>query len=213
MIARIYKNTGSARLVSYLLKPTKTSQIIEASVYTPLINKLIAHETVILDPAVRSTVSSELNQAFDMINSLNPKVRNNMMHLIIGFDPEDGELSSEFKGQIARDVIDQMGFSNTYWVAVNHDRDDCEHGYVHDHDHIHILAARVGTNSKTIPDSWDYPKVNKVLRNVEQHYHLNPFVPFFEREYTTPEMHWVMHPEEEILQPERSRQKQYSQSI
>jgi Relaxase/Mobilisation nuclease domain len=202
MIPRIFKNTSSARLVSYLLQPTKEAQIIESSVFTPTINKSIASEAVILDPAIRSTVSAELNQAFTRINNLNPRLESNMMHLIIGFDPQDGELSAEFKGQIATDIMDQMGFGETYWVAVNHGRDDPEHDHVHNHDHMHILAARVGMNGKTISDSWDFPRVSAILRNIEQHYELTPFVPFWEREYVTPEIHWMLqpHPEEEVLQ-------------
>jgi hypothetical protein len=202
MIPRIFKDTSSARLVSYLLRPSKDAQVVESSVFTTTINKLIASETVISDPVLRSTVSDELNQAFTRINELNPRLKNNMMHLIIGFDPQDGELSPEFKGQIARDIVDQMGFGNTYWVAVNHGRDDSEHGHIHNHDHMHILAARVGINGKTISDSWDFPKASAVLRNIEQHYELTPFVPFWEREYVTPEIHMLLqpHPEEEILQ-------------
>lgn len=202
MIPRIFKDMGSARLVSYLLRSSKDAQVVESSVFTPTINKLIASETVISEPALRATVSDELNQAFTRINELNPRLKNNMMHLIIGFDPNDGELAPEFKGQIARDIVDQLGFGDTYWVAVNHGRDDSEHDHVHNHDHMHILAARVDINGKTISDSWDYPKASVVLRNIEQHYELTPFVPFWEREYLTPEIHMLLqpHPEEEILQ-------------
>jgi Relaxase/Mobilisation nuclease domain len=202
MIPRIHKHKASVPLVSYLLRPTKEAQIIESSVFTSAINESIASEAVILDQAVRSTVSAELNQAFTRINNLNPRLENNMMHLIIGFDPQDGELSAEFKGQIATDIMDQMGFGETYWVAVNHGRDDPEHDHVHNHDHMHILAARVDRKGKTISDSWDFPRVSTILRNIEQHYELTPFVPFWEREYLTPEIHWILqpHPEEEVLQ-------------
>jgi Relaxase/Mobilisation nuclease domain len=202
MIPRIHKHKASVPLVSYLLRPTKEAQIIESSVFTSAINESIASEAVILDPAVRSTVSAELNQAFTRINNLNPRLENNMMHLIIGFDPQDGELSAEFKGQIATDIMDQMGFGETYWVAVNHGRDDPEHDHVHNHDHMHILAARVDRKGKTISDSWDFPRVSTILRNIEQHYELTPFVPFWEREYVTPEIRWMLqpHPEEEVLQ-------------
>jgi hypothetical protein len=202
MIPKIHKHKTSVPLVSYLLQPTKDAQIVESSVFTTTINKLIASEAVISDPAIRSAVSSELNQAFTRINDLNPRLKNNMMHLSIGFDPQDGELSAEFKGQIARDIMDQMGFGNTYWVAVSHGRDDPSHDHVHNHDHMHILAARVGINGKTISDSWDFPKASAVLRNIEQHYEMTPFVPFWEREYVTPEIHMIIqpHPEEEILQ-------------
>ena len=97
--------------------------------------------------------------------------------------------------------MEQMGYGDTYWVAVSHGRDDPEHDHVHEHDHMHILAARVDTNGKTISDSHDFAKAKTVLKNIEQHYEMTPFVPFWEREYVTPEIHWILHPhpEQEIL--------------
>jgi hypothetical protein len=96
-------------------------------------------------------------------------------------------------------------------VAINHGRDDPEHEHVHDHDHMHILAPRVDFNGRTISDSWDFPNVQSILRDIEQSYELTPFVPFWEREYVTPEIHWMLtpHPEEEILQ----QQPRFKQSM
>jgi hypothetical protein len=212
MIARIHKSTSPARLINYLLQANKQAQIVDTSLFTPTINNLIAHEKVITD-SDNGPVAWELNKAFDRINGLNPRLKNNTMHLIIGFDPSDGEMSPEFKGQIARDIVDEIGYGDTYWVAINHDRDDPEHNHIHNHDHMHILAARVDTNGKTISDSWDFPGVSKVLRGIEKQYELTPFVPFWEREYMTPEVQWILYPEEETLQPEQTKQRSQSQSI
>jgi Relaxase/Mobilisation nuclease domain len=202
MIPRIHKTTSPSKLIEYLLQPTKEARVVESSVFTPLINKLIASEDVILDPAIRSVASNELNHALTRINELNPRLKYNTMHLIIGFDPQDGELSPEFKGQIAREAMEKLGFEDTYWVAISHGRDDPEHSHVHGHDHMHILAARVNTNGKTISDSHDFARAKKVLRNIEQQYEMTPFVPFLEREYVTPEVHWILYPhlEQETLE-------------
>jgi hypothetical protein len=213
MIPRIFKSGSSARLVSYLLRPNKEAQIVDTSLFTPEINRLIAYETVITNPAIRETASEQLNQAFTRINDLNHRLKNKMMHLVIGFDPEDGELSPEFKGEIARSVIESMGFANTYWVAISHGRDDPEHDHIHDHDHMHILAARVDIQGKTISDSWDFPKAKRILRGIERHYDMQPFIPFWERDhdepqmYKTPEIHWMLEPyeEEEDLQQKPKR--------
>jgi hypothetical protein len=202
MIPRIHKSTSSNRLIEYLLQSGKQAQIVQTSLFTPTINKLVASEMVITDPVIRGTVSDELNQAFSRVNELRPRLKNNTMHLIIGFDSKDGEVPFELKGEIAKNVMDRMGFENTYWVAINHGRDDPEHDHVHDHDHMHILAPRVDLNGRTISDSWDFPKVQNILRDIEQSYELTPFVPFWEREYVTPEIHMLLQPhqEEEILQ-------------
>jgi Relaxase/Mobilisation nuclease domain len=202
MIPRIHKSASSNRLIEYLLQSGKQAQIVQTSLFTPTINTLVAGETVITDPVIRGTVSDELNQAFDRVNELRPRLKNNTMHLIIGFDSKDGEVSLELKGEIAKNIMDRMGFENTYWVAINHGRDDPEHDHIHDHDHMHILAPRVDFNGRTISDSWDFPKVQSILRDIEQSYELTPFVPFWEREYVTPEIHWMLipHHEEEILQ-------------
>jgi Relaxase/Mobilisation nuclease domain len=211
MIPRIHKSASPSRLIDYLLQSGKQAQIVQTSLFTPTINKLVAGETVIVDPVIRGTVSDELNQAFSRVSELRPRLKNNTMHLIIGFDPKDGEVPLELKGEIAKNVMDRMGFENTYWVAINHGRDDPEHEHVHDHDHMHILAPRVDFNGRTISDSWDFPNVQSILRDIEQSYELTPFVPFWEREYMTPEIHWMLtpHPEEEILQ----QQPRFKQSM
>jgi Relaxase/Mobilisation nuclease domain len=203
MIPKIHKHTGSAHLVKYLLKATKESQVVDASVFTATINRLIASEEIISDVPTKLALEADLNKAFARINGLNPSLKNNMTHLMIGFAPDDGELSAEFKGQIARDIVEQMGYGNTYWVAVAHGRDDPEHDHVHEHDHMHILAARIDTNGRTISDSWDFAKVSKILRDIEQRYELTPFIPYWEREYVTPEVYWMLE-----VQQEEERQYQ-----
>ncbi len=192
MIAKTKKHTGSGHLIRYLLKPTKQAQIIDSSIYSPLVNQAIASEIIIEDDDFKNSLKQEINSAFKTINGLNPRCIKNTVHFTIGFDPRDGVISNEFKADVARRFMDYMGFNDTYWVAVAHDRDDPEHDRIHNHDHVHIVASRVNSRGRTISDSWSYPKAAKVTRQIEREYSLEPFIPFWERSIGIDDMYWMI---------------------
>jgi hypothetical protein len=193
-IANIKKHHGCAPLINYLLKPTKQAQIIESSICSEAIDRAISTARIIDRLEVKQTLARDLNRAFNNVNALNPRLGKNIMHLTIGFDARDGCLTNEFKAEVSKELMARMGFGDTYWVAIAHDRDDPEHGWKHDHDHIHIVASRVNSYGRTIPDRWDYPKTERVLRQIEHEYNLQPFIPFWEREIV-PELYWMIHEE------------------
>jgi Relaxase/Mobilisation nuclease domain len=196
VIAKIKKYSGASSLIRYLLKPTKQAQIVSSSMYSPTINQAIGREIVIGDDAFKTVLVKDIKAAFDNVNSLNPRLGKNTMHLIVGFDPDDGKLCNEFKGEIAKELMQRMGFGDTYWVAVAHHRDDPEHPSVHQHDHLHIVSSRVNSDGRTIPDRWDYQKANTILRQLEREYQLQPFIPFWERQYLS-ELYWMINVHEE----------------
>jgi hypothetical protein len=142
-----------------------------------------------------------------------PRLGKNTMHLIIGFDPHDGELCNEFKGEIAKELMERMGFGDTYWLAIAHHRDDPEHPIVHQHDHLHIVASRVNSDGRTISDRWDYQRANTILRQLERQYQLQPFIPFWERQYLS-ELYWMMNVHEEdaldLIEGKQSKTKTMS---
>jgi Relaxase/Mobilisation nuclease domain len=191
MIAKIKKYGGATNLIRYLLKPTKQAQIVGSSIYSPTIDRAIDRQLVIGDDDFQVTLAQDIKTALANVNSLNPRLGKNIMHLSIGFDPQDGELGNEFKGEIAKEVLQRLGFGDTYWVAVAHHRDDPEHGRAHQHDHMHIVAARVDCNGRTICDRWDYSKAEASLRQLECEYALAPFIPFWERQQLS-EMYWTI---------------------
>jgi Relaxase/Mobilisation nuclease domain len=193
VIVNIKKHSGTAPLFNYLLKSVKQAQIIDSSIFSQSINKAVLTERVVDDVEFRKELTKDLNQAFDNVGSLNPRLANNVMHLMIGFDPQDGELSNELKSRVAKDLLERMGFINTYWAVIAHGRDDPGHAWEHNHDHIHIVASRINHDGRTISDSWDYPKTEKILRSLEREYGLQPFIPLFEREVIMPEIHWMIH--------------------
>jgi Relaxase/Mobilisation nuclease domain len=204
MIAKTKKHTGSGHLIRYLLKPTKKAQIIDSSIYSPSVNKAINTEKVIEDGDFKNLLAQDINSAFKTINALNPRCVKNTAHFILGFDPHDGAISNEFKAEVARRFMDYMGFNDTYWVAVAHDRDDLEHDHIHNHDHVHIVASRVNSRGRTISDSWSYPKAAQAIRQIEQEFSLEPFIPFWERPIGINDMYWMInaHEEEEEISEE-----------
>jgi hypothetical protein len=196
VIAKIKKYSGASSLIRYLLKPTKQAQVVGSSMYAPAINQAIVNEVVIGDDDFKTVLAKDIKTSFNLVNSLNPRLGKNTMHLIIGFDRHDGKLCNEFKGEIAQEMMERMGFGDTYWIAIAHHRDDPEHPSVHQHDHLHIVASRVSSDGRTISDRWDYQKANTVLRQLEREYQLQPFIPFWERQYLS-DLHWMINDREE----------------
>ena len=147
--------------MGYLLSSGKEAQIIGSSIFLPAINKAIDTEEVIEKGDFKLSLLKESIDSFNMLSKLNPKVSNTTMHLNLGFAPIDGHLSNEFKTQIAEELLDRMGFGDTYWIVVAHGRDDPRHAWEHNHDHIHIVASRVDSLGRRIPQEWDYPNVKR----------------------------------------------------
>ena len=81
--------------------------------------------------------------------------------------------------EIADDYVKGMGFEGSQYVVYRHsDRD---------HDHIHIVASRIRiTDGGTVSDSWDYPRSEKVIRELEKQYQLPPTLSSHERENRAP---------------------------
>jgi hypothetical protein len=213
MIAKIKKYRGASSLVRYLLKPIKQAQLVGSSMYAPAINQAIGLNVVIGADDFKTALTKDIKTSFDRVNSLNPRLGKNTMHLIVGFDPKDGELGNEFKGEIAKELMERMGFGDTYWIAIAHHRDDPEHPSVHQHDHLHIVASRVDSDGRTISDRWDYARANTILRQLEREYQLQPFIPFWEREHVS-ELYWMIDIHEEdaldLLEEKQSKAKTMS---
>jgi Relaxase/Mobilisation nuclease domain len=206
VIANIKKHSGAAPLLNYLLKLVKKAQVIESSMFSDSITEAVMTERFVDSDEFRKELTKDLNESFDRVSTLNPRLVNNVMHLMIGFDPHDGEVSNRIKSRVAKDLLERMGFLDTYWAVIAHGRDDPEHGHEHNHDHIHIIASRINYNGRTISDSWDYPKTEKILRSLEREYGLQPFIPLFERDVIMPEIHWMIHLHEEEEQEQEIKQ-------
>lgn len=100
----------------------------------------------------------ELIQQFNEVRQLNPRLSKPVLHVTLSL--AKGESLPNYKlAEMARDCAHDLGFTNNQFVAVLHK--DTEH------QHIHIVANRIGYDGKTVSDSNNYQKVAKLCRRLE----------------------------------------------
>ena len=112
------------------------------------------------------TTPSLLSTEFDLFSrSLNPFLAKPILHASLSV-PRDETQSDTSWYCIAKDYMDGMGFSKCQYVTYRHtDRQ---------HDHIHIIAGRIQqTDGKTVSDSWDYYRSERLIRQLEAQYALS----------------------------------------
>jgi Relaxase/Mobilisation nuclease domain len=148
MIANITKGEDFGGIFRYLLKENKDAEIIGGN--------------------VGGQTPQELETEFEMFSSLNPKVQKTVTHFSLAFAPEDGEIDRETKVRIADRIITEMGYSYAQHLIVSHGRNDPGHDEEHNHDHLHIVANSVDLSGRWVDDFQNYPRLEKILRRIEQ---------------------------------------------
>ena len=74
------------------------------------------------------------------------------------------ELSDAQWRDVAERYLEHLGYGRSPFVVVRH-RDT-------EHDHVHIIAARIGADGRAVSDSHDYRRGEEVLRQLEREYGL-----------------------------------------
>lgn len=103
-----------------------------------------------------------------MMKVLRPNLQKFFYHTSINFPPAEN-LSNEVMKQIAHDYLKQNGFTQHQFILFRH--------YDAGHPHLHILVNRIGYDGKVLTDSNDFARSEKVLRELEQKYHLTNVLP------------------------------------
>jgi hypothetical protein len=185
MLAKIIKGKSFIGLVDYLFRETQQARIIGGQVYgnvesleNTAIDKAISSSEIITADT-RGSIISELSSALNQQSGLNDRVRLVVRHFSINFPSEDGIPSDDLKLEVANRFMESMGYSDSLWLAVDHQRSD------HNHEHFHIIAHAVDCEGKRISDSHDYGRARLALREIEQDLELTPFVSNLERDYPT----------------------------
>ncbi|MGN6180644.1 MAG: relaxase/mobilization nuclease domain-containing protein [Mucilaginibacter sp.] len=105
----------------------------------------------------------ELIQQFNEVRNLNPKLSKPVLHASLSFAYSD-QLSNQDKIDIGKQMAKDFGFENNQYVIIEHgDRQ---------HQHLHIVANRVGYDGKTVSDSNNYKRMASFCRNMERKYQL-----------------------------------------
>ena len=102
--------------------------------------------------------TGELIQQFNEVRQLNPRLSRPVLHVTLSL--AKGESLPNYKlADMARDCAHDLGFSNNQFVAVLHKDTD--------HQHIHIVANRIGYDGKAVSDSNNYQKIANLCRRLE----------------------------------------------
>lgn len=105
----------------------------------------------------------ELIQQFNEVRNLNPRLSKPVLHASLSFAHSD-QLSNQDKIDIGKQMAKDFGFENNQYVIIEHgDRQ---------HQHLHIVANRVGYDGKTVSDSNNYKRMSSFCRSIEKKYQL-----------------------------------------
>ena len=110
-----------------------------------------------------------LNHEFAQVSQKRPNLKRSVYHCALSLPPEEALSDVIWRG-VARDYLEAMGFEKSQFILVRHT--DTE-----SHQHVHIVANRVGMDGKTVSDSFDHYRAQTVVRAIEESYHLRPVLP------------------------------------
>lgn len=105
----------------------------------------------------------ELIQQFGEVRLLNPKITRPVLHITLSLAPGE-QLRTDKLMEIADACAKDMGFQNNQYIAIGH-RDT-------GHQHLHIVANRIGFDGRTVSDSNSYKKMAAFCRKMELKYAL-----------------------------------------
>ena len=121
----------------------------------------------------------ELIQQFEDVRLLNQKVSKPVLHITLSLAPGE-RLGRDKLAEIIEECAKDFGFAANQYVAVGH-RDT-------DHQHLHIVANRIGLDGRTVSDSNSYKKMASFCRRMEVKFSLaqvlspKPFLPREQRQ-------------------------------
>lgn len=107
--------------------------------------------------------AKELIQQFNEVRQLNPKLSKPVLHITLSLAPGEN-LEKNKLIEVAEECAKDLGFKNNQFLAVLH-RDTT-------HQHLHIVANRIGFDKRTVNDSNNYKKVATFCRKMGLKYEL-----------------------------------------
>lgn len=116
---------------------------------------------LLLSRGVRDYSAEVMTNDFEQQRRFNPGLGRAVWHTSISFPPEEKEqLTNDKMAAIASDYLEGMGLAQGQYAVIRHDD--------RPHPHFHIVANRVADNGKTVSDSLNYSRSEKLLRELEK---------------------------------------------
>lgn len=147
MIQSIHKGKGFRGVLNYVFGRAKSPELVGGNMYGE-------------DPRA-------LAQEFGEWRELRPGLTRAVFHssLSLPHGPTGREELSDAQWRdVAERYLEHLGYGRSPFVVVRH-RDT-------EHDHVHIVAARIGADGRAVSDSHDYRRGEEVLRQLEREYGL-----------------------------------------
>lgn len=147
MIQSIHKGKGFRGVLNYVFGRAKSPELVGGNMYGN-------------DPRA-------LAQEFGEWRELRPGLTRAVFHSSLSLPHGPGgreELTDAQWREVAERYLEHLGYGRSPFVVVRH-RDT-------EHDHVHIVAARIGADGRAISDSHDFRRGEEVLRQLEREYGL-----------------------------------------
>jgi hypothetical protein len=128
-------------------------------------NVLSKPSSEIINMNVMGETASEMAEVFELPQQLRPRLTLAVCHISLSICPNES-LSDESWTQIVDRYLEEMGFTNNFFVVVK-----CNDKQ---HEHVHIVTSRIRCDGSVVSDSWDMIRSQKVIRQIEQDFGLTP---------------------------------------
>jgi len=147
VIQSIHKGKGFRGVLNYVFGRAKSPELVGGNMYGE-------------DPRA-------LAREFGEWRELRPGLTRAVFHSSLSLPHGPGgreELSDAQWHEIAERYLEHLGYGRSPFVVVRH-RDT-------EHDHVHIVAARINADGRAVSDAHDYRRGEEVLRTLEREYGL-----------------------------------------
>jgi len=145
-MAKITKGSSFKGVVKYVIDEKKKTQILDAD-------------------GLRLKNLSSVIDGFVTQAGMNGRVSKPVGHISLDFSAQDkGKLTNEVMVKIAHDYMKRMGINDTQYIIARH--------FDKEHPHIHLIFNRVDNNGKTISDSNDQYRSEKICKELTRKYGL-----------------------------------------
>lgn len=105
----------------------------------------------------------ELINQFNEVRQLNNKLAKPVLHITLSPSPGDNLTKADWQ-KLAADCATEFGFDKNQFVAVLHNDTS--------HQHLHLIANRIGFDKRTVSDSNSFKKMAAYCRKMELKYDL-----------------------------------------
>lgn len=105
----------------------------------------------------------EIITQFNDVRRLNPNLASPVLHITLSLAPGENLPKNKLM-EMCEDCAQDMGFEKNQYIAIHHKDTN--------HQHLHIVANRVGFDRKTVSDRNNYQKIAQYCRKMEQKFEL-----------------------------------------